>query len=445
MTSLRSISVALVAALAPLSAGAAVCAVDTVPAASLLVPYFELDLATACSSQLRNNASETEFWFHNTSNESTLSRVTLWSQAGIPALDFLVYQQGRESHHIPLRSVLCDGTLPRTGPGEGDTSRFSLLGTPSLSLCFNGSFGNQAPMYPPLTSTQLADLRLALTGKVVPSANGCYAPDAGDQVARGYITIDVVRTCAAVTPADTGYYDTSTGEVPIASDNVLVGGFLLSEGAQNIGYGAAAIALEAAPAGRFVQDDSTFYGRYHGYSGVDRREPLPSTWMTGLAHSGANGSNGEAIVWREVPKLTPSMALCAGSSTGGEVPLEAREQRLFDAGGHSQPAPQAPPAAIPLATQRLPLSALESTSVVGSAGRRALGYAHLADGTADPRLGQAWFGALVRTEGRYGDLVSGIPIDSRCDAGSSTPADVRGPTPTNPNVPGYFWADGFED
>lgn len=439
MNRTRSALVALLfGSLATVPASASVCAVDTVPAASLLIPYVHFDYGAGCGP-LSALTRDTEFWFHNTDNESQLSRVTLWSRAGIPVLDFLVYQQGRESHRFRLRDLLCNGVLPRTGPGEANTSRFSVLGTPSIAGCNNTTFGSEPPMYPPLTAQQLGDLRLALTGKVVAAANGCYAPDAGDDLARGYVTIDVVTNCAAGTPADAAYYGT------IGHANVLVGGYLMDDGQQNAGYGGAAIAIESAPAGRFVQDASTFYGRYDGFSGDDRREPLPSTWMAGFAHSGASGSNGEFIVWREVPKLAPSMALCGGSSDGAEIPLEARAQRLFDAGGNSQPAPQGPPAAIPLATQRIPAAALENTSIVGSAGRTGLGYAHLADGTADPRLGQAWLGAVFTTEERYGEIVSGIPMDSRCAAGSATAADVRGPTPTNPTFASYVFADRFED
>lgn len=418
------------------SATAAICAVDTVPASTLLIPYVEFDYAAGCGFNF--NGRDTEFWFHNTDNESQLSRVTLWSQAGIPALDFLVYQQGRESHRFRLRDLLCTGTLPRTGPGESNTSLFSLFGTPSISGCNNSLFGNEPPMYPPLTTEQLGDLRLALTGKVVPAADGCYAPDAGDDLARGYITIDVVQNCTAGSSADTGY--DSLGHA-----NVLIGGYMLEDGSQNIGGGGAAIAIESAPASRFGQDASTFYGRYDDFSGTDRREPLPSTWMASFAHSGSNDDDGEFIVWREVPALTPSMALCGGSSDGGEIPLESREQRLFDASGDSEPAPQAAPNPIPLASQRIPAAALESTSTIGSAAVNGLGYAHLADGTADPRLGQAWLGTVLTTAGRYGDVVSGIPMDSRCAAGSATPADVRGPTPTNPTFASYLFTDRFED
>ena len=439
MNRIRSALVALlVGSLATAPAFAAVCAVDNVPASSLLIPYVHFDYGAGCGS-VSPQTRDTEFWFHNTDNESQLSRVTLWSRAGIPVLDFLVYQQGRESHRFRLRELLCNGNLPRTGPGESNTSRFSVLGTPSIAGCSNNAFSNEPPMYPVLTAQQLADLRLALTGKVVAAANGCYAPDAGDDLARGYITIDVVKNCTAGTPADAAYQDT------MGHANVLVGGYLMDDGQQNAGYGGAAVAIESAPAGRFVQDASTFYGRYDGYSADDRREPLPSTWMAGFAHSGASGSNGEFIVWREVPKLVPSMALCGGSTDGAEIPLEAREQRLFDGAGASQGPPQAPPAAIPLATQRIPAAALESTSAVGSAGRIGLGYAHLADGTADPRLGQAWLGAVFTTAQRFGEIVPGIPMDSRCAAGSATPADVRGPTPTNPTVAGYLFTDRFED
>src|SRR5690606_34307950 len=57
---------------------------DTVPAATLLLPYFAVDLANP-------NGAQTRFSVINTAAAPTLAKVTLWSNLGIPTFSFDVY------------------------------------------------------------------------------------------------------------------------------------------------------------------------------------------------------------------------------------------------------------------------------------------------------------------------------------------------------------------
>jgi len=346
---------ACVAAVLPAATDAAVCALDPRPAATLLLPYFEHDYATGCGFDGREHSTVVSL--HNASDSGQLARVMLWSRGGVPVLDFYLYLHGRQSRRIALDEVLCDGVLPRSGPQWQRNTRFGP--SPHYPLCGSGSGfdPNVAPGYSvPLDADRRAAIRRALTGKPDPGTGACHAPDAGDDVARGYITVDDAVTCSALAPDSAGFVQSDLGH-----DNVWLGSWQLTGLSGNVGGGSALVAIESAPPGFFANGATTFYGRYNDYSALDQREPLPSTWATGFLQGGSPQRTADWIAWRDTPRTAPSTALCA---PGGEQPLGARDQRGFDAGGQSQGAPQGAPLPIGLATQRIPAAALESTSTV---------------------------------------------------------------------------------
>lgn len=437
---MRKLAFLMATACAVPGAHAAICAMDPHPAATLLLPYFEHDYGGGCTPSSAHDHGAS-FTLHNASDQSQLGRITLWSTAGIPVLDFYLYLHARQSQRITLYDLLCEGSLPRTGSQLNRSEATFRSSSANFSQCGSGFEPDVPPRYDTnLSAARRDEIRQALTGGNVEAAGGCYGPDHGDDIGRGYITVDDVEACAMQAVDSAAYVQTTLG-----FDNVWLGGWEQTGIAENVGAGGALIAIEAAPPGTFTEDMPTFYGRFDDFSAVDRREPLPSTWSTGFAQGGTPARTAEWIVWRETPRLAPSPVLCGGASTGGELPLQAREQRGFDAGGQSQAPPQAPPAPIGLATQRIPAAALESTSQVAFAGTLGLGYANLADGTADPRLGQAWLGALSYVPGSHGDLTPGIALDSRCPAGFAAPADVSGPLPGLPVLPHEVFMDGYED
>ena len=99
---------ALAAALAASApASGELCALDDAPAATLLLPWFEVAYGDP-------GAVTTAFSIVNTVAEAKLTRVTLWSDLGVPVLWFNVYLTGWDVQTINLRDVLA-GTLPSTG------------------------------------------------------------------------------------------------------------------------------------------------------------------------------------------------------------------------------------------------------------------------------------------------------------------------------------------
>src|SRR6185436_5813276 len=89
--------------------------IDDVPAATLLLPYFELDLDNP-------NGITTLFSVNNASATAQLAHVTVWSTWSIPVLDFDVYLTGFDVQTFDIRGILASGILPQTGFGTTDVT-----------------------------------------------------------------------------------------------------------------------------------------------------------------------------------------------------------------------------------------------------------------------------------------------------------------------------------
>ena len=85
------------------------CRMQSQPAATLLIPYFEVDLANP-------SGESTLFSVNNARAASTLARVVLWTDWGLPTLAFDVYLTGYDVLTINLRDILVNGNLPRPRP-----------------------------------------------------------------------------------------------------------------------------------------------------------------------------------------------------------------------------------------------------------------------------------------------------------------------------------------
>src|SRR4028118_2180149 len=101
--------------LLPLAAGAATihnddsCDIALLPAATLLLPYFEVDLEDA-------NGENTLFTVTNVSNFDQVARVTLWTDRAYPVLSFDIYLTGYDMESISLFDLIARGVVAR---GDG--------------------------------------------------------------------------------------------------------------------------------------------------------------------------------------------------------------------------------------------------------------------------------------------------------------------------------------
>src|SRR5260370_36188722 len=96
---------------------AVICTIDDVPAATLLLPYFEVDLNNP-------NGLTTLFSVNNASATAALVHVVLWSDLSVPVLDFNIYLTGFDVQPVNLRDIIVFGNLPQTasaGHDPGDT------------------------------------------------------------------------------------------------------------------------------------------------------------------------------------------------------------------------------------------------------------------------------------------------------------------------------------
>src|SRR4051794_17458917 len=181
-----------------LPAVAKTCALDVVPAATLLLPYFEVDLT-------KPDGRTTLISINNASDRATLAHVVLWTDLGVPTLAFDVYLTGYDVQTINLRDLFT-GSLPATADAPRDPGdKVSPRGILSEDVGIPGCEG----LLPPApVSPALADhLVRAHQGLASPLLGGkCAAQFLGDSIERGYVTVDVARRCSPLTPADPGYF-----------------------------------------------------------------------------------------------------------------------------------------------------------------------------------------------------------------------------------------------
>lgn len=297
--------------LAP-AAQAEICALDTVPAATLLLPYFEVDLDAV-------DGVTTLMSVGNSSPSSQLARITLWTDMALPTAAFDLYLTGFDVTTINLRDLVVSGILPgnRTFEDPGDLS----FPNPNLAGC-----GQDPDVIPP---GYLAALQDAHTGRSSALFGGLcagspMAPLDTQVLAKGFVTVDVVSDCSVLYPGEEGYF----GPDGIAlDDNVLWGDFFYVDPANNFAQGDALVRLEASP-DRFGPGDRTFYSFLVGGDGSDHREPLPSIWSTRYLSGGAFSGGTSLVAWRG-PVTEPAPFICTSNFGFDPVP-SFREAYAFD-------------------------------------------------------------------------------------------------------------------
>lgn len=409
---------------------AAVCATDTAPAATLLLPYFEVDLNDP-------NGRTTLFTINNSDDRAILAHVVLWTDLAVPTFTFDVYLTGYDVQTINLRDIFFQGLAPRTADAGRDPSdSISPKGDFSQDTVFPGCAGFLPPSSLPSPST-VQHLRNAHTGKASHMLQGlCAGFSRGDSVARGYLTVDVVKTCSALRPGDPGYF--GFGAVALF-DNVLWGDFFYVDDANNFAQGESLVRLEADQL-RFA-NGPTFYGRYVNGTGADGREPLPTAWAARYARGGAFDGGTSLLVWRSAS--WPGTPFPCGTLPPG-IPRSSRGLTAFDEEESAtdlvfpglDPFPE-----VPSQSSRA-FSAVANRVAAGSAemplpsdfGWLLMDLRPHGTEPADP-YAQAWVGQTMSAQGRFSVgsegtvLASACPPD-RCPSGQETPAAllcIQGP------------------
>ncbi|MCB1037749.1 MAG: hypothetical protein KDD47_28205, partial [Acidobacteria bacterium] len=214
-------------------------------------------------------------------------KVVLWTDLGIPTLDFDVYLTGFDVFTANLRELFVAGRIPETGDQTSPEGPFSFPSAPypDCELVLGGS----------LPQSLRQALISAHTGQGSLLHDGlCAGSPQGDGLVRGFLTVDVVRRCSFSNPTEAGYF----GLGGVASyDNRLLGDFFFVDPANDFAQGENLVRLEA-DADAFAAGDRTFYGAWVGGDGSDGREPLPGIWTTRILEGGGFSGGTDLTVLR---------------------------------------------------------------------------------------------------------------------------------------------------
>ncbi len=312
-------------------AGATYCALDDVPAATLLFPFVAFEYENPISG------TTTLMHINNVGPDAQIVRLTLWSDVGVPVLAFTVVLSGYDAMSLNIRDVLFFGELPdsgtsgplivsggvaEAGPVDGTPDLVDPQGTNTLQSRCRSTWPSY-PDYNTIPQAFLEQIRAILqysqiVGRAHDDCDGAN-PYQLDDWFEGrttadptwmYLTADVVWTCCQLLPGvdDATYWRDGPTENPTfdpygaqrLAANVLRGEMFLVNNTVRYSEGLAAVHLEADPSygdgtsAAAVRNPAsgqrqTFYHRHaapHGLS--DLREPLPTAWALRYRDDGAD-------------------------------------------------------------------------------------------------------------------------------------------------------------
>jgi hypothetical protein len=271
------------------------CDVGPYPAATLLLPYFEVDINAPTTT-----AVNTIFTVVNTSRTPQIIRSTIWTDLGYPVAWFDSFLTGYDAQSISMYEVLVRGRFPVTfassppGPMSGSNASNPNMAVDKFCMQFSGT---------QISPALLARLQRELTTGERDDPS-CPVGTKHDH-AIGYVTVDVINSCAVDSPLDASYWTDV-----ILYDNVLTGEYVRINPDPETGNYAGAnplVHIRAIPEGGSsgatppVAFPYTFYDRYTplGARKMDRRQPLPSVFAARWIEGGPTGFQTNLTVWRE--------------------------------------------------------------------------------------------------------------------------------------------------
>jgi len=387
------------------------CDVAVLPAATLLLPYFEVDFVSPAAT-----ARTTLFSVFNATNRPQIARVTVWTDLAFPVLTFNVFLTGYDVQSINLYDVLARGVI---APNSG-TSNLTPPGARSLYNGANPGFlPNAATTCNTLPGTippsLLSDLKSGLT-------TGTYSTCGTTRVglthtnAIGYVTVDVVANCSPSLPTDPSYFASE-----VLFDNVLGGDYVQvnpNPTTGNYAGGNPLVHLRAVGANL----PYTFYDRYTPASDRkrDRRQPLPSTFAARYIQGGTGAFNTDLRIWRE--GVVGGAASCSAYTSNNGTGMKVLDEVRFDehenltillSGGLGGPSSQT--------FAYLPALSLRATSssifpVMASAAGDVGGwlYLNLASSNSPVRPRQNWVEVSMSAEGRYSVDFDALTLGNGC-------------------------------
>ena len=383
------------------------CRTSDQPAATLLIPYFEVDLDQA-------DGATTLVSLNNASARPTVARVVLWTDWGVPTLAFDVYLTGYDVQRLDIRELFA-GTLPVTGPS---VSPVGVLSQQDVVLSGCGEPNPKSKNARPagqLSRVERVQLRAAHTGRPVGAAAPprCLSSERAERgLAIGYITVDVVNRCtprsmgtAVNTPAHPGYF--ADGGTGLASNsNILWGEYFYVDKRKNRAVSQPAVHI-VADADTFEPGDYTFYGRYVGFDSRDNRAPLSSLYYARYFDRGDVFSETDLVVWRDNRQAAATGYDCAQGPSW--APLGEFQLVTFDE--EENPTEIRDSNAFPLTAQKVGVGS-RALPVRDKYGWLSIDLWH-----KDETHAQGWVTVLMSTEGRYSTGHAAVRVDDLCNFG----------------------------
>lgn len=270
-----------------------ICDIDVVPAATLLIPYFESDPAAT------NPTRGTLVAVSNVSTRNRIAHVTLWTDWAIPTISFDMVLKPNDVQSFDVRDIL-------------------LTGPPATQVAYPGCTGLLTPGIPyfnpgiPKGATPaegLSNVVKAHTGEPFPATGPQYIASSTTHpgLAVGYITVDVVNRCFGGFPSSKDYF--KAGGAGVASnDAALVGDVVYADNVNGRASAEPAVHIRTSPG--FKKGDYTFYGRFTYPSAADGRQPLGNTYgsrfWVNFAPNPAVNPQTDLLVWRDTKSVWTS-------------------------------------------------------------------------------------------------------------------------------------------
>jgi hypothetical protein len=427
------------------------CDIGVLPAATLLLPYFEVDLNAPPGT-----GETTIFTITNTDRLPQAVHVTLWTDYGYPVIDFNLFLTGYDVQSINLYDVIKRGQLaPDNGTGFDVSPVGELSGDAWIQRTFDNPLLDESTCFGlPVTLPfpYIQRMQSAFTTGKVPAV-GTFSPactTAGGRHANavGYATLDVTGLCSTSLPTEPEYFAED-----IRFDNVLAGDYVQVSGSGDHAQGGPMVHIRAIPEGGTpktragdaafaVNLPRTFYGRFQSASRPhrDARQPLPATFHARWISGGPSGFETHFKIWRE-GRATPGTACSAYPALAA---MNLVEVVRFDEEENPETLAPEIPICAPITTAPI----LPATSRVDVDDQQvfphntydAVGgwmYVNLDYCNRDDFASQNWIISSMRAEGRFAVDADALALGNGCTAPVRTTEATAGnglPIGPAPNV-----------
>jgi len=416
------------------------CDMTVAPAATLLLPVFDVNIPGGPPPPAGDT---TLFTITNVSSSPQIAHVTIWTDWSYPVLTFNLFLTGYDVQSIDLYDVL--------GRGEVAVSGAPLAGNdnPNISdeSVVPGGSCSGATVPGTIAKELLAAVQTSLTTglyNIAGTTIGCGTTRIGGTHvnARGFVTIDVVTDCTNLLPNNPIYYNTQ-----ILFDNALIGDYQQIRSDPTIGNLAQGNPLvhiraipEGGPAGYVPQPGTTnlpytFYDHYTpaGNRKMDRRVPLPSTFVARWIEGGVDSFNTSYKIWREGVAVGAQTRSCSGAQLNSTMAMTDiirfdEKENSFGFPGSvicglncAFPPPRSPGASIVSTSQIL----FPRTISADSSGWMYLNLNHQT--ALDARPSQNWVIVSMSAQGRYSADFDAAQLGNGCSAATPVPSPEIGP------------------